>query len=134
MSGWLTQLPPPKTMAETGAKRPAEHQLHPEDDAGPGAARNGAGDDVEAPFSDVKPAIQPSDVHVLLADDEKISRLVTSKLLRMCVARRCSSRGGRHRKWRGSLCCGCHHVLGLSTRSHHPGADCVLRRLCCLPA
>jgi hypothetical protein len=102
-------------MAETGAKRPAEHQLHPEDEAGPGAARHGAGDDVEAPFSDVKPAIQPSDVHVLLADDEKISRLVTSKLLRMCVAHRLASRGAKHRQGEGGgeLCAAATEVLDL---------------------
>jgi hypothetical protein len=38
------------------------------------------------PSTDVKPTIEPCDVHVLLADDEKISRLVTTKLLRLCVA------------------------------------------------
>jgi len=37
------------------------------------------------PSSDVLPSIEPAHVHVLLADDEKISRLVTSKLLRQCV-------------------------------------------------
>jgi hypothetical protein len=77
----------PSPRAMDTAKRAADRQLHPEDVE----TAAGAGADVEAPCSDVKPAIQPSDVHVLLADDEKISRLVTSKLLRMCVSFRVAS-------------------------------------------
>lgn len=107
-------------MAEPGGKRPAEHQLHPEDDAGPGAVRNGAGDDVEAPFSDVKPAIQPSDVHVLLADDEKISRLVTSKLLRMCVSHRLASRRAGRAKATWERCAGLAPVPLASVRPPWP--------------
>ena len=69
-------------MPLAGAKRAAADEL-----ARDGAAADGAGAGTEAaapvaPFADVQPSIKAADVHVLLADDEKISRLVTAKLLR----------------------------------------------------
>lgn len=89
---------PAATKPLASHKRPAEAPADGDADA---AAR-------AVPFADASPALQPSDgarrrsavaghtrrisrtprprpVHVLLADDEKISRLVTSKLLRQCV-------------------------------------------------
>jgi len=38
----------------------------------------------ETPIFDIEPGIKPSDVHVLLADDEKLSRVVISNLLKRC--------------------------------------------------
>lgn len=38
----------------------------------------------DTPIFDVEPAIKPSDVHVLLADDEKLSRVVIGNLLKRC--------------------------------------------------
>jgi hypothetical protein len=60
---------------DAGVKRKVEEMLA-------AALENGDG---EAPGSESMPQLAPADVHVLLADDEKISRLVTSKLLRLCV-------------------------------------------------
>jgi hypothetical protein len=86
-------------MPLTGRKRGAEAELQRDGDAAAagGAAGGAAAAALAAPYADVKPALQPSDVHVLLADDEKISRLVTAKLLRTCVprARNAASRGQR---------------------------------------
>lgn len=36
------------------------------------------------PLSEVQPSFGPSDVHVLLADDEKLSRMIISRLLSRC--------------------------------------------------
>ena len=74
-------------MPLAGAKRPAAEELAL--DGSGGAAGGGAGGDggaqPVAPYADVQPSIKAGDVHVLLADDEKISRLVTAKLLRRRV-------------------------------------------------
>lgn len=78
--------------AQVGDKRAAEDELLREEVVA--GEEDGCED---APFADVKPRIQPSDVHVLLADDEKISRLVTSKLLRMCVSQAPQTRRGAPR-------------------------------------
>jgi hypothetical protein len=75
-------------MPLAGAKRPATDELARDGggatDGGAGGADGAAAQPV-APFADVQPSIKAADVHVLLADDEKISRLVTAKLLRRRV-------------------------------------------------
>ncbi len=70
-------------MTLSGRKRGAEGELHRDGAAAAdGGGAGGTAGANEAPCADVTPALRPQDVHVLLADDEKISRLVTSKLLR----------------------------------------------------
>ena len=89
-------------MPLAGAKRPAADELAREGAAagGGGAEAGGAGGGADAPaapaapFADVQPSIKAADVHVLLADDEKISRLVTAKLLRRCAPRGAAARSG----------------------------------------
>jgi hypothetical protein len=78
-------------MPLAGAKRPAADELAREGGGGAEAGGGGGGADAPAvpaaPFADVQPSIKAADVHVLLADDEKISRLVTAKLLRRRATR-----------------------------------------------
>jgi len=52
-----------------------------------GQKRSSGEAELEVPHADVTPTIRPADVHVLLVDDEKISRLVIAKLLRRCGSR-----------------------------------------------
>jgi CheY-like chemotaxis protein len=82
-------------MPLTGRKRGAEEELRREGggaEASGGEAGGSGAAPPSAPFADATPALSPADVHVLLADDEKISRLVTAKLLRTCVAARARRR------------------------------------------
>jgi hypothetical protein len=89
-------LPAPAAPAMlTGRKRSAEGEPHRDGAGAAGGAGGGAGGGTgvhEAPCADVTPALRPQDVHVLLADDEKISRLVTSKLLRRRARAPCAPR------------------------------------------
>ena len=85
-------------MPLAGAKRPATDELARDGAAAGGGGAEGGGADAAAapvaPFADVQPSIKAADVHVLLADDEKISRLVTAKLLRRCAPRGAAARSG----------------------------------------
>jgi hypothetical protein len=87
-------------MPLTGRKRGAEEELRREGggaEASGGEAGGSGAAPPTAPYADATPALSPADVHVLLADDEKISRLVTAKLLRTCVAARARRRTQQQR-------------------------------------